>query len=86
MQHVRVVGSVLRQLGTDRLQLGFLLIAGEGDVAALPRRDALFKRRVVELATAPQDTLQLPLLRGSWPQLLLIRLVARSCCHLFTHA
>jgi hypothetical protein len=43
-----VDGGVVRELLTDRLQLGFLLRAREGDVAALPGGDALFQGGVVE--------------------------------------
>jgi hypothetical protein len=57
LQHMAVDGGVFRELLTDRLQLGFLLIPREGDVAALPGGDALFQGGVVERATAPQDVL-----------------------------
>src|SRR5262249_32944073 len=73
-------------LGADVLQLDFLLIAREADVAALPGGDALLQSDIVEGTTAPQDTLQRTLLGGRGPQLLLVGLAARSCCRLFAHA
>ncbi len=54
LQDVRVDCGVFRELGADHLQLRLLLIARDGDVAALPGGDALLKRGVVERATAPE--------------------------------
>src|SRR5258707_6120000 len=44
------------------------------DSALSPQGNALFQRRVVERATAPQDTLQRPLLLGRRPQLVFVAL------------
>src|SRR5262249_52370331 len=79
-------GDVLRQLGPKGLQLGFLLIAREADVAVLSRRDALFQSDIVERVAVPEDVLKLMLLRGRRPQLLLVGLAARWFCRLFAHA
>src|SRR5262249_11326449 len=62
--------GVLRILRPDSLQLGFLLLAREGDTAALPGGAALLQGRGVAGAAAPQDTLQCPLLGRSGPELL----------------
>jgi hypothetical protein len=82
LQHVAVDGCVFRERLADVLQLRFLLVAREADVAALPGGDALLKRRVVERATAPQDALKLALLLGRRPEFLLVGPAARR---LFAH-
>src|SRR5260221_14636513 len=64
-------GGVVREVLTEVLQLGFLLIARDTDVAALPGGDALFQAGVIERAAAPQDELKLALLAGGRPQFLL---------------
>jgi hypothetical protein len=61
LQHVRVDGGVLGPLRPNRLQLGVLLVAGDGDVAALLGGDALLQRGGVERAAQLQDSLQFPL-------------------------
>ncbi len=80
-QHIRhdmaMDGGVVREVLTEVLQLGFLLIARDTDVAALPGGDALFQGGVIERAAAPQDELKLALLAGCRPQLLLERLAHR---------
>src|SRR5262249_49918216 len=74
-QHVwpdmRVDGRVFGDLGADRLQLRCLLVAADADAASLPRGDALLQGGVVELAAAPQDFVQRPLLGGRRTTLLL---------------
>ena len=69
--------GVLWHLRAPGFQLGFLLRAREGDVAALPGGDALFQGGVLERAAAPQDELKLALLAGCRPQFLLERLAHR---------
>ena len=64
------------------LQLGFLLVARDRDVAPLPGRDALLQGGVVEHATAPEHLLQRPLLGGRRPQLLLVGLAHRWLLHM----
>ena len=54
LQDVAVEGGVLRHVRTDILQLGFLLVARDRDVAALPGGDALLQGGVGERATAPE--------------------------------
>src|SRR5262249_1076239 len=61
-------------VGPDRLELRFLLVARDGDAAALPGGDALLKGRVVERAAMPEYFVQHPLLRGRWPQFLFVGL------------
>src|SRR5262249_24112312 len=46
-----------------------------------PGDDALFQGRVGEGAAAPEDSLKLPLLGGSWPQFLLERLAQARLTH-----
>ena len=82
LQHVAVEGDILWERLTDGRELGFLLRAGEADVAALPGGDALLQGRVVEGATAPQDLLKRTLLGGRGPQLFLVRRAPRR---LFAH-
>jgi hypothetical protein len=72
LQHVAVDGGVLREFRPNGLQLGFLLVAGDGDAAALPGGDALLQGRVVERAAAPEHVLQRPLLGRRGARLLLI--------------
>ncbi len=72
LQHMAVDRGVLRILRPDGLQLGFLLVAREGDTASLPGGDALLQGRGVEGAAAPQDNLQCPLLGRSGPELLFL--------------
>jgi hypothetical protein len=68
---MRVNVCILRHLGADVLQLGFLPVAREGDAAPLVGRLSLFKRGVVELPTQHQDTIKFPLLFGSGPEFVL---------------
>ena len=53
--------GILGELRPNVFQLGFLPIAGNGDVAAAPGRDAPLQRDVVEVTAAPLDVLQRPL-------------------------
>jgi len=68
LQHVAMEGRVLRQLSAEVFQFRVLLRAMDRDSARSPPGNALFQRRVVERATAPQDKLQRPLLLGRRPQ------------------
>ena len=79
---MRVDGGIFRELRTDGLQLGFLLIARHRDTAPLPGGDALLEGRVIEHAAVPQDALELTFLCGCRPQLLLVR---RAVRRLFAH-
>ncbi len=74
LQDMAMDAGVLWHLRAQGFQLGFLLIAREADVAALPGGDALFQGGGRERAAAPQDALKLALLGGRRPQLLLLRL------------
>src|SRR5262245_316838 len=67
LEDVAVDGGVLRHLRTKRLQLGFLLIAGEGNAPLSVEEEALLQCGVIERAAAPRYTLPLLLLhrRGS---------------------
>jgi hypothetical protein len=69
---VAVEDGLLWELGADGLALGFLLVVRDGDVAALPGRNALFEGDIGDRATAPQDTFQRTLLRGRGPEFLLL--------------
>src|SRR5262249_15800540 len=82
LQNVAGNGGRLRAPLPRVLEFGFLLVAREGDAAALPGGDALLQSSVVERATVPEDALQRTLLCGRGPQLLLVGLVARC---LFAH-
>src|SRR5260370_40360123 len=66
--------GVLRHRRPQVLQLGFLLVAREGDAALFPERDALLQGGVVERATTPQDHFKRALLGGRGPESLLIGL------------
>src|SRR5260221_10951763 len=70
-------GGVFGELSTDSLQLGFLLVARDGDVAPLPGGDALLQGGVVELAAAPEHVVQRPLLSGRGSPFLFVRLASR---------
>ena len=70
-----VDGSILRKRAANVLHLRFLLIPRDGDVAALPGGDVLLQGGIVEIAAAPEDFIQHPLLRGCWAELLLECLV-----------
>src|SRR5262245_23518455 len=65
---------VLRELLPYDLQLGFLLIARDGYMAALPGGDALLQRGIVEIAATPKHFVQHPHLCGSRTQFLFVRL------------
>ncbi len=79
-------GGVLRELRADGLQFGFLLVARDGDVAALPGGDALLQGGVVELAAAPQHFLQRPLLGGRGTQLLFVGLAHESVWSIYIYS
>jgi|GEM_PF-4413717 len=57
-----VESFILGECGANRLELGFLLVTRDGDMAALPSGDALLQGGVVQRATAPQRVRQRPLL------------------------
>jgi hypothetical protein len=59
LQDVAVDGGVVGHLRADGLQLGFLVVAGDGAVAPLPGGDALLQRGVVERTAQPQHALTL---------------------------
>src|SRR5262249_48506662 len=77
VQHVAVEGGRVRQLRTQRLQLGFLLVAREGDTPRFVQGEALFAGVVVERARARQDAFPVTLLCGRRPLFLLKRLAHR---------
>ncbi len=77
LEDVAVDGSIVRERGAHGLQFGRLVEARDGDMAPLPRGDALLQRGVVEIATAPEHCVQRLLLGGCRPQLLFVRLVRR---------
>src|SRR5260221_6015813 len=77
LQDMAVDGSIFRERGANGLQFGLLVEARDGDMAPLPRGDALLQRGVVEIATAPKHCVQRPLLGGRRPQLLFVRLAHR---------
>src|SRR5262245_36373815 len=54
LQDVRVDGRVLWEFCADGLQLGFLLIARDGDTASLPGSDALLQASVIESRHKPR--------------------------------
>jgi hypothetical protein len=60
-----VDAGVLRERRAKVLQLGFLLIARDGDARPLPGRDALLQGRVVEPVTQAKHTPKFPLVGGS---------------------
>ena len=62
------------------LQLGFLLVAGAGDAALFPEKDALLQRDIVERAAAPQDRFKLALLVGRGLQLEFVGF-PQTCVH-----
>src|SRR5260221_772136 len=62
------------KLGTDGREFGFLLVAREGDAPLAVQADALLQGGVVELAAAPEDLVQRPLLGRRGPQLLFVGL------------
>src|SRR5258708_34190421 len=72
LQHVRVDGGVVGQVGAQVLELRFLLVAARGHAALAVEGDALFQGGVVERATAPQDSSKRTFLVGRGLQLLLI--------------
>jgi hypothetical protein len=74
LEHRAVEGSRLRERGAHILQLRFLRVATDGDLAALPGGDALFPGSVVELPAPHQDALQFPHRLGSGLQLIRERL------------
>jgi hypothetical protein len=82
LQDVAVDGGVIRERGPDVLQLGFLLVARERDVAALPGGDALLEGDGVELPAHHDHALQLVLLCGCRLELVRERLAA---CGLVAH-
>jgi hypothetical protein len=73
--------GVLRELGPDVFQFGFLLVARERGAASPPGGDALLQPGVVEVAAAPDDLVQRPFLRGRGAQLLLIGFAQRLSVH-----
>jgi hypothetical protein len=83
LAHMAVDGGILRQLRADGPELGFLLVATERDVGALPGGDTLLQGRGVEPTAEQQQALQFPLLLSSGLQLVLEGLVA---CRLVAHA
>jgi hypothetical protein len=82
VQDMGVEGGVLGKLRTDGLELGFLREARNGDMAAPPGSDTLLQGGVVELAAAPQDFLQRPLLGGRGPQLFFVGFMAGHLVHI----
>lgn len=83
LQDVAVNGCVLRECGADVLQLGFLLVAGEGDATAAVGSDTLLQGRVVEPAARPQDAIQHLLLCGRWFDLVLVGFSQTLLFHTF---
>ena len=64
LQDVAVDGRVFGHRRAQVLQLGFLLVARDGDAPLFPEKDALLQRGIVERAAAPQDRFKLALLVG----------------------
>jgi hypothetical protein len=83
LEHVAVDGGILWEGRVDILELGFLLRAGERDMAALPGGDALLECRVVQRTAVPQDLLQRTLLRWCGAERFLVGRAARPVCPLF---
>jgi hypothetical protein len=75
LQHVGMDGGVVWKRGADVLQFGFLLVARDRDVAALPGGDALLQGGIVEAAAAPEHLIQCAFLGRGGPQLLFVGLV-----------
>ena len=72
-----VDGGVLRERCAEVLQLRFLLIAREREVAALPGGDALLQRRVVESTAQSKHTPKRPLLLKRGLEVVLVGLAYR---------
>ena len=53
LQDVAMDGLVLRHLGANGLEFGFLLVARDRDAAPLPGGDALLEGGVIEIAATP---------------------------------
>jgi hypothetical protein len=84
-QHVvpdaAVEGGVRRERRPESLQLGLLVGAREGDVAALPGGAALCQGGVGERAAAPEHLLQRPRLARCRTQLLHVGFASRWLVH-----
>jgi hypothetical protein len=78
---MRVNSGVLRKRSTDILELGFLLIARDGDVAPLVGDDAVLERRIVEPAAQAKHAPKLLLLFWRELEFVLERLAHRLALH-----
>jgi hypothetical protein len=72
LQDMAVEGRILWHTRAHVLEFRFLLEAADGHAPLAVAGDALFQRRVVERATAPQDALKRALLGGRRLELLLV--------------
>jgi hypothetical protein len=73
----RIVG----ERSADLLELGFLLIARDGDATPLVGGDTLLQRRVVEGAAQTKHASQFPLLFRGGLEFVLVRLAHRLLFH-----